>query len=172
MCGIAGKVSCGAPSIRPCSSACAPRSSIAAPTRAGRSSTTASGSASSGCAIIDLETGDQPIHNEEVGRRRPERRDLQLPRAAGGAQAPRAPVLDPLGHRGDRPPLRGARRRLRRATCAGCSRSPVGPAPAAAAARPRPDREEAALLRPSGWRALVRLGGEGDPPGPRRSRAT
>ena len=41
------------------------RSSTAAPTRAACTSPPASASASSGCAIIDLATGDQPIFNED-----------------------------------------------------------------------------------------------------------
>ena len=51
-------------------------------------------------SIIDLETGDQPIANEDgTLARRPERRDLQLPRAAARARAARgiasAPTATP-----------------------------------------------------------------------------
>ena len=70
-------------------------------------------------------------------------------------------------HRGDRPPLRGARRRLRASTCAGCSRFALWDAPPpAAAARPRPGRQEAALLRAARRRAQLRLGAPRAPPGP------
>ena len=81
-------------------------------------------------AIIDLEGGDQPIYNEDGAVvRRLQRRDLQLPRAARRA-ARRAATgfAQRERHRGDRPPLRGARGRLRRAACAGCSRSRSGTA--------------------------------------------
>ena len=63
-------------------------------------------------AIIDLETGNQPIANDDGSLpRRLQRRDLQLPRAARGARRARPPVRDERRHRGHRPPLRGPRRR-------------------------------------------------------------
>ena len=78
-------------------------------------------------AIIDLETGDQPIANEDGTRsRRPERRALQLPRAARRARARRPPLSHARRHRGARPPLRAGRARASPSACAGCSRSRSG----------------------------------------------
>ena len=46
-------------------------------------------------SIIDLDTGNQPIANEDGSRpARLQRRDLQLPRAAHGARRPRPPLRD------------------------------------------------------------------------------
>ena len=56
----------------------------------------------------------------------PERRDLQLRRAARGAAAARPHAPDGRRHRDDRPPVRGVRRRRSSSTCAGCSRSRSG----------------------------------------------
>ena len=59
------------------------RSSTAGPTRAALIVDGPVGLAARRLSIIDLETGDQPIANEDgTVARRPERRDLQLPRAA------------------------------------------------------------------------------------------
>ena len=67
-------------------------------------------------SIIDLEGGDPADRQRgRHRRRRPERRDLQLPRAAPGAGAQRPPLRDRLRHRGAGPRVRGARRRVRRA---------------------------------------------------------
>ena len=79
-------------------------------------------------SIIDLAGGDQPISNEDGTRPgRLQRRDLQLPRAARPSSArPGARLPHRLRHRGHRPPLRGARARVRRATCAACSPSRCG----------------------------------------------
>ena len=60
------------------------------------------------------------------GPRRPERRALQLPRAARRARARRPPLPHARRHRGARPPLRGAGHGLRASACAGCSRSRSG----------------------------------------------
>ena len=66
-------------------------------------------------------------------RRRPERRDLQLPRSCA-RELERAGhrFAHTLRHRGARPPLRGARARLRASGCAGCSRWRSGTRGAAA----------------------------------------
>ena len=62
----------------------------------------------------------------------PERRDLQLPRAARRSCARRGHAFATRErHRGARPPLRGAGPRLRRARCGACSRSRSGTAPRA-----------------------------------------
>ncbi len=91
-------------------------------------------------------------------RRRPERRDLQLARAAAGARARRAPVPDALRHRGARPSLRGARSRLRATAPRHVRGRDLGRAPATARARARPVRHQAALLPPRRRRARVRVG--------------
>ena len=67
-------------------------------------------------SIIDVAGGHQPLRNEDgslVARR--QRRDLQLPRAARRARRRRPSVPDRLGLRNDPAPVRGVRRRLRRA---------------------------------------------------------
>ena len=113
-------------------------------------------------AIIDLATGDQPIANEDgTDHRRPERRDLQLPRAAARARARRPPLLDERRHRGARPPLRGARRALRRAAArhvrlralglradnASCSRATASGSSRSTTARPDGELAFASELR-------------------------
>ena len=82
--------------------------------------------------VIDLVTGDQPIHNEdrtvtvvlngEIYNFRELRRRLRRERP---------PPRDRRRHRGDRPPLRGARAGRACASCTGCSRSRCGTAAAA-----------------------------------------
>ena len=67
----------------------------------------------------DLERG-RHVHG------RPERRDLQLPRADARARARRPSLRDALRHRGARPRLRGMGRSRSRSGCAGCSRSRSG----------------------------------------------
>ena len=58
-----------------------------------------------------------------LGRRRPQRRDLQLPRAARASCGAAATASPRDGDTEvDRPPLRGGGARLRRARCTGCSR--------------------------------------------------
>ena len=95
-------------------SACAPPSGIAAPTRAGASRTdgvaigvaAARGDRRRGRRPADFQRGHSVVVvcNGEIYNYR---------RTAARAGAPRAPLCDRLGHRGDRPPLRGARRGLR-----------------------------------------------------------
>ena len=94
---------------------CARRSSIAVPTRGGCSSTTTSAWASSACASSTSSPAISPISQRgRLGRRRPQRRDLQLPRAARPSLRSEATASRPQG---DTEvivaPLRGARRRLR-----------------------------------------------------------
>ena len=113
-----------------------------------------------------------------LGRRRPQRRDLQLPRAARRPRAARPPLRDPGRHRGDRPPLRGGGRRTASARCAACSPSRSGTSGAGSCSwSPRPGRQEAALLRRARRRPELRLrarraaGGRRDPARDRPSRA-
>ena len=80
------------------------------------------------------------------GRRRPERRDLQLPRAARGAARARPRVALARRHRGDRPPRRGPRPVELAGASTACSRSPSGTSAGAARPRPRSGGQEAALL--------------------------
>ena len=75
-----------------------------------------------GAAPLDHRPRDRrPAAHERgrLGRRRPERRDLQLPRAARRARGAGPPLPHARRHGGARAPLRAARRRLRRARCAG-----------------------------------------------------
>ena len=108
--------------------------------------------------VIDLETGDQPIYNEDRdGRGRPQRGDLQLPRScARRLERVRHTLRDPGRHRGDRPPLRGGGRRTAFASLHGMfGVRDLGRAPPAAAPRPRPRRQEAPLLRRARRRAVA-----------------
>ena len=106
------------------------------------------GRAGGAAALDHRPRGRRPADRQRGrhGRRRPERRDLQLPRAARRARARRPPLRDRLRHRGPRPPLRGARRRLRRAPARDVRDRALGLARRAPAARPRPLRDQAALL--------------------------
>ena len=117
-------------------------------------------------SIIDLSGGKQPMadhsntlwvsFNGEI---------FELRGAAGRTDSCRGPVPDQLGHRGhpgslppQGHPLRGRlQRRLR--LC------PVGPATAAVAASPRPHGRPPHLLHGPGWRAALRLRGQGPVPG-------
>ena len=79
--------------------------------------------------------------------RRLQRRDLQLPRAARRACARAGTASRRERHRGDRAPLRGARRRLRAPAARDVRVRDLGRPPRRAPARARPGRQEAALLR-------------------------
>ena len=108
----------------------------------------ASGSGSSGCAIIDLETGDQPIYNEDGSVAVVLNGEIyNFRELRARARAPRPPLRDRRRHGGDRPPLRGARGRTASAPLRGMFAFALWDAPPArSAARPRPGRQEAALL--------------------------
>ena len=95
----------------------------------------------------------RPRHGEpapgERGRHdpgQPERRDLQLRRAASGAARPRPHAAHAGGHRDHRPAVRGLRRPVRRAPARDVRDRDLGLAPQAPRARPRPAGQEADLL--------------------------
>ena len=158
---------CGAMSRRGWSRRCASGRRIAGPIRAGihRSEGVALGIQR--LRIIDLETGDQPIYNEDRSVA------VVLNGEIYNFQELRA-ELERRGHsfytrtrhRGDRPPLRGARARAGRGAERDVRVRRLGRAPAAAAARPRPGREEAPLLRRGRRLAQLRLGAAGPDGGP------
>ena len=95
------------------------------------------------------------------GPRRPERRDLQLPRAAPRARARRPPLPHARRHRGARACLRGVGRHVRAAAARDVRGGDLGRPAAAPAARARPVRDQAALLPRVGRRAAVRVGAAG-----------
>ena len=82
-----------------------------------------------------------------------QRRDLQLRRAARRAAAARPSLPHAVGHRGARAPVRGARRRLRRAPQRPVRHRAVGRAAAAPGAGARPRRHPAAVSTP--WSAAA-----------------
>ena len=117
-------------------------------------------------SIIDL-VHRRPAHVQRGrdGRGRVQRRDLQLPGAARRARRARPPVRNPVGHRGDRARLRGARARLGGPAPGHVRDRPVGRPEPPAAPRPRPRGEEAALLRARRRPPRLRLRAEGAAPG-------
>ena len=113
--------------------------------------------------VIDLEGSRQPLVSADgAHRRRLQRRDLQLPRAAARARGRRAACSRTQGDgevliHGWRAWGRAAARPHRRHVRVRA----VGPRPARALPRPRPPRRQAALLRVARGRARLRLGAEG-----------
>ena len=78
-------------------------------------------------SIIDLAGGDQPIGNEDGRVQVVQNGEIYNYRELRGElERPGHRFATRQRHRGARPPLRGARRRLRRASCAACSRSRSG----------------------------------------------
>ena len=113
----------------------------------------------------DLERG-RDLHGH------PERRDLQLRGAEPRARARGARVSHPLGHRDDRPRVRGMGCRLRRAAARDVRDRDLGCPEAAARPRTRPVRDQAALLPRPGRRAVLRLRARCAPERRARSRRT
>ena len=115
-------------------------------------------------SIIDLADGDQPIANEDGTRRSSSRTARSTTTASCGASWRRSGhrFAHRLRHRGPRPPLRGARRRLRRAAAGDVRVRALGRARQPPAAGPRPLRDQAALLPARRRQPLLRLGAEGD----------
>ncbi len=109
-------------------------------------------------SIIDLETGDQPIANEDgtvVVVQNGELynyRELRAELEASGSSLPH-----PRGHGGARPPVRAARHRLRGAPAWDVRGRDLGRAPRPARARARPVRDQAARLPRRRRRARVRV---------------
>ena len=117
---------------------------------------------------------DRPRHGRPADlqrgperRGRPQRRDLQLPRASPAPSAQRAHPHDQGRHRGDRPPLRGDGNRMRARAARHVRLRALGRTAAAAADRPRPRRQEAPVLRAARGGDQLRLGAAGAAPGPR-----
>ncbi len=116
-------------------------------------------------SIIDLSpAGHQPMPNEdgtvwityngEVYNHEKLRPELE-------AQGPSLPLPD--RHRGDRAPLRGGGARVRRAARGNVRAGDLGRPTADTAARPRPRRGQAPLLRQASRRPRLRLRDQGDP---------
>ena len=123
-------------------------------------------------SIIDLEGGDQPIGNEDGSSPgRLQRRDLQLPGAAPRARGPGAPIPD----QSDTEVLVHLYEEHGAALVGTVARDvrlcPLGPAPAAISAGPRPSGPQAALHLSRHGKAGLRLGDQGDPGLPWRARA-
>ena len=144
------------------SSACATPSTIAARTRAGCSPRTGSALGVTRLAVIDV---DGAATSRSRARTAP---SSWCATARSTTTGSLRAELDRRGHhfstdvrrRGDRPPVRGARRRLRRAPAGDVRVRPLGPAQAPAAPRARPGGQEAPLLRAPRRRAC------GSPPSP------
>ena len=141
-----------------CRSACAPASSTAALTRAGCIRDGSVGLGIQRLRVIDLATGDQPIYNEDRSVAVVLNGEIYNYRELREELSARGHTLRHAGrHRGDRPPLRGVRRRLRPAAARDVRVRALGRAPAAAADRARPGRQEAAVLRRARRRPELRL---------------
>ena len=174
MCGIVGQ----ARSRRRPGQPAAARADVRRP-RAPRARTRAGIFASDGVGlgiqrlrVIDLDDRrPADLQRGRLGRRRPQRRDLQLPRAARRPRAGRATASPPRATRRRSCTSTRSTGRLRRAPARHVRVRALGPPPPAPAARARPPRQEAALLRPARRHALVRLRDGRAARATRRSRA-
>ena len=95
---------------------------------------------------------------------RPERRALQLSRAAAGSPRPGPSLRQPLRYGDAAPSLRGARGGAGHEDRRHVRGGGVGRRPQGGRSRPRPDGQEAALLLRESRGALLRLGDQGAPP--------
>ena len=107
--------------------------------------------------IIDLETGDQPIYNEDRSVAVVLNGEIYNFRELRAELERRSLLLHPHGHRGDRPPLRGARARPRRGSERDVRVRGLGRAPASdSAGRDRVGKKP--LFYAAGGLAQLRLG--------------
>ena len=109
-------------------------------------------------AIIDLQTGDQPITREEHGVTVVQNGEIyNYEELRRELRARRSSLLDERRHRGADPPLRAARRAVRGTAARHVRDRAVGFRAPTARARSRPLRDQAALLPGRRRRARVRL---------------
>ncbi len=114
-------------------------------------------------SIIDLATGSQPHRQRgRQRRRRVQRRDLQLPRAAGGASRARPSLPHDQRHRSARASLRGMRGEAPRSIERDVRVRAVGRAAPHTSPGARSDRDQAAALCRNARRARLRIGDGGD----------
>ena len=113
-------------------------------------------------SIIDLETGDQPIANEdEPAADRRQRRVVRLRADSPGARARRSRLPHAIGQRDRAAPLRGSRRARAAFAARRVRVRDLGRARRPALRGARPLRHQAALLHHPRRDVLSRVGGQG-----------